>query len=125
MSAQVMQLCRTGTISRTVLDLERDLSSKEALRSELLQRGRITQARNYELKVDDLRNQLFEARSELSKSKDHGVTMQVLGILILFRVLMVLANLVCIHRVFEYFKHSAQQHGLSPSNITRIQDEFS
>ena len=93
----------TKTVMRVIADLEGEVAQKEKLHELMIKREWIGSARKHEKGLDEIRGRLVAARQELAKLQAPTVIMNGLGILIAFRLLLVIANLICIHRVVEYF----------------------
>ena len=100
---------RVQTLMQTVSDLESERAQKEVLRQELVGRQWLGAARKYEKGLDQIRQKLAAARESLASEKAPQVVMTNLGILISFRLLLVAANLVCLHRLVEYFSCDSER----------------
>jgi len=91
-------------LRQNIQQLESELSQKEQLRIRFLSRGRLTVAKNYEKGIDLVREKIINARQQLSAMETPQVVATGLGILISFRVLLVIINLICIHRIVEHLE---------------------
>lgn len=89
--------------AQMIKDLEVEQTQKDQLRLKFINREWIGAARNYDKDLVQVRQSLVEARKKLEQMESPDVTMSGLGILIIFRLLVVAANLICIHRVVELF----------------------
>jgi len=105
---------RVQTLTRTVTDLEGEIAQKQTLRQELLARGWLGAARRYEKGLDQIRQKLKEARATVEMTQAPQVVINSLGVLIAFRCLLVAANLICLHRLFEHFTDSAVRRRAVP-----------
>jgi hypothetical protein len=92
---------KVKTITQMIRDLESEQQQKEHLRGELLAKGWIGATRKYEKGIDQIRQKLENLREQSSLLEAPHVIMNSLGILIAFRLLIVLSNLICIHRLAE------------------------
>lgn len=99
---------KVETVKKNIDQLESELAQKEKLRNEFLNRGMLSMTRRYERAVDQTRNKLTVIRNELCSLQSPVVIAQNLRVLIAFRILLVIANLVAIHRMVELFKSSFQ-----------------
>ncbi|MBI2712765.1 MAG: hypothetical protein HYX41_07935 [Bdellovibrio sp.] len=88
-------------MAQAIDELEAERIQKEGLRNQLVQREWLGAARKYERGLDDIREKLNVARKEFSTLQAPQVVLNSLGILIAFRFLVVLANLICFHRLAE------------------------
>ena len=88
-------------LAQVVRDLEVERAQKEELRNQLVQKEWLGAARRYEKGLDEIRVKLAEARKELNSMPAPQVVLNSLGILIAFRLLVVVANLICFHRLAE------------------------
>lgn len=98
-------------LNQTLKQLETELIQKEQLRNEYLKRARLTMTRRYEKIVDQTREKLDATRKSLCSAQAPAVITQNLRIVILFRVLLVITNLVCIHRIVELAASKAEKGG--------------
>ncbi len=87
--------------SKTVLELESEQTQKESLRNKFLELGWLTAAKRYEKELDQVRGKLASARLLMDSMHKPEVILNNLGILLAFRFLVVVANLICIHRIIE------------------------
>ena len=92
---------KVRTLTQMIHDLESEQQQKEHLRGELLAKGWIGATRKYEKGIDQIRQKLESLREQTSTLEAPHVIMNSLGILIAFRLLIVLSNLICIHRLVE------------------------
>lgn len=92
---------KVEVLRQTLHQLETELKQKEQLRNEYFRRERLTMTRRYEKILDQTREKLNTVRQELCTAQAPAVIAQNLRIVIIFRVLLVIANLVCIHRIVE------------------------
>ena len=108
MSGKVMRSAihdstQTRTLMKVVADLEGEAAQKERLHEVMIKREWVGSARRHEKDLDLIREKLASSRQVLTTLQSPEVIMNGLGILIAFRLLLVIANLVSIHRVVEYF----------------------
>ncbi len=101
MKTAVGDTFKVQAMKQNLQQLESELSQKEELRNQFLNKGRLTVTRNYERGVDQIRNKIIAARRELSTMQSPQIIASGLSILISFRLLLVIANLICIHRIVE------------------------
>lgn len=94
---------QTRTLMKVIADLEGEEAQKERLHEVMIKREWIGSARRHEKDLDLIRERLASSRQTLTSLQSPDVIMNGLGILIAFRLLLVIANLVSIHRVVEYF----------------------
>lgn len=92
---------KVEALRQTLQQLETELQQKEQLRNEYFRRSRLTMTRRYEKLLDQTREKLNAIRQELCTAQAPTVIAQNLRIVIIFRVLLVIANLVCMHRIVE------------------------
>ena len=100
---------QTRTLMKVVNDLEGEEAQKERLHEVMIKREWVGSARRHERDLDLIREKLASARQTLASLQSPEVIMNGLGILIAFRFLLMVANLVSIHRVVEYFSSEATQ----------------
>lgn len=87
------------TVIRVIADLEGEEAQKERLHELMIKREWIGSARKHEKGLDEIRKRLVTAREELVMLQAPTVIMNGLGILIAFRLLVVIANLMYVgHR---------------------------
>ncbi len=87
--------------AQVIKDLEVEQEEKGQLRKTLVHREWIGATRRYDENLVQVRQRLAEARQKLELMEAPDVTMGGFGILVIFRLLVVAANLICIHRVVE------------------------
>lgn len=109
MSGKLMKTASSDTyrvqaLRQTLEHLESELSQKEQLRQALLSRSLLTTARRYEKGIDQIRAKRDRVQNEVAAERSPQVIATNLSILIVFRLLLVLGNLVSIHTILEYFK---------------------
>ncbi len=97
----VQNSVHTQSVASVVTDLEQEVAQKERLHEVMIKREWVGSARRYEKGLDTLRRRLSNSRQELGTLQAPEVVMSGLGILIAFRLLIAVANLICIHRVVE------------------------
>lgn len=100
---------QTRTLMKVVADLEGEEAQKERLHEVMIKREWVGSARRHEKELDLIREKLVAARQQLASLQSPDIIMNGLGILIAFRLLLVIANLVSIHRVVEYFSSDTVQ----------------
>ena len=100
------------SLKQTMQQLELELSQKQQLREELLRNRWLGAARRYERGMDQIRNRMTQVRQELNSLRSPVVIFNGLGILISFRLLLVITNLISVHRIVEYLENlSETQNG--------------
>lgn len=82
-------------------ELEGERTQKEALWKQFVERQWLGVARRYEKGIDEVREKLDSARRESSTLQAPNVILNSLGILIVFRFLILVANLICFHLLAE------------------------
>lgn len=99
------------TMTQSIRDLESELRQKEHLREKLMKHDWIGATRRSDKELTSLRLRLSEMRQILASSQSPHVVMNGLGILIAFRLLIVAANLICIHLVMEQIGCETRRKG--------------
>lgn len=89
------------SVKKQIEALEKERQQKESLQQQMIQRGWIGAARRYEKGLDELRLKLLKSQQEATALASPQVVLNSLGILLLFRFLIVVANLICVHRITE------------------------
>ncbi len=95
--------------SQTVEALEVELHQKEALQAQLVAKQWLGAARKYEKSIDELRARLATARQATTELDAPAVVLNDLVLMFVFRLLVVMANLVCFHRLAELISFNARQ----------------
>ena len=95
--------------AQMIRDLEAEQEEKGQLRKTLLSREWIGATRRYDKDLVQVRQRLAEARQKLEAMEAPDVAMGGLWILIIFRLLIVAGNLICIHRVVELISSETSQ----------------
>jgi hypothetical protein len=93
---------KAHAVEQVIQDLESERTQKEALRQEFINRRWLNMARRYEKGLDQIREKLAVARHEMAGMSAPKVIMNSLGILLTFRILVLIANLICFHRIAEF-----------------------
>ncbi len=96
-------ITQSQTSTDDVATLEVELRQKEALQSQYVANDWLREARKHEKGVDALRARLASARQAKAALRAPVVILNSLGILLAFRLLLVIANLICFHRLSEQF----------------------
>ena len=100
--------------AQMIKDLEVEQEEKGQLRKTLVSREWIGATRRYDQDLVQVRQRLKDARQKLETMEAPDVTMGGFGILVIFRLLVVAANLICIHRVVELIaSETAQKKSIS------------
>ena len=93
---------RTQAVAKMINELESERSQKVALRDEYLKNGWLTRTRKYDRGLDQIREKLMAAHQMSAGLQSPQVIASGLGVLLLFRFLTMLANLICVHRLVEF-----------------------
>lgn len=94
---------RVHITRQTLKQLESELIQKEQLRNQYLNKGWLGMTRRYEKGLDQLRRQIHATRQELATLQAPQIVLNSVSILIAFRLILVIANLICVHRIVEHF----------------------
>ena len=94
---------RVQSAMRIIHELEAERTQKEALREQYLSRGWLRMTRKYEKGLEQIREKLISAHQEMSTMQTPRVIVGSLVVLILFRLALLVGNLVCVHRIVEQF----------------------
>lgn len=92
-------------LAQTIEGLEQERTQKEALQNQLVHKEWLGAARKYEKGLDEVRMKLDAARKEYTSIQKPHAILNSLGILLAFRLLVVVANLICFHRLAEKFSN--------------------
>ena len=92
---------------QVIRELEAERNQKEALREQFLSRGWLHRTRNYERGLDQIREKLIAARQTMSSMDAPHVIANSLGVLIAFRLILLISNLICVHQIVEFFTREA------------------
>jgi hypothetical protein len=95
----VQEVIKVQSASRAIGALNIEITQKELLQKEYVNKGWLGAARRYEKGIDQVRRQLAIQRQSLTTLEVPGVTLNGLGILVAFRLLIVVANLIAVHRL--------------------------
>ena len=95
---------RVQALRQTLEQLDSELKQKEQLRGAFVLKHMLTTARRYEKGIDQIRAKRDKVQDELVAERSPQVIATNLSILIVFRLLLVIGNLVSIHTILEYFK---------------------
>lgn len=90
-----------------IQELEAERNQKEALREQFLSRGWLHRTRLYERGLDQIREKLIVARQAMSAMEAPHVIANSLGVLIAFRLILLISNLICVHQIVEFFTREA------------------
>ncbi len=99
--AASLDVSKVRLMEEVIEELEGERIQKEALQKQFVQREWLGAARKYDKGLDEIRSKLSEARRELAKMQAPQIILNGLGLLISFRFLVVVANLICFHRLAE------------------------
>jgi len=102
---------RVQALKQTLDRLESEIQQKEQLRQALLSKNLLTSARRYEKGLDQVRERRDEVQRDLISERSPQVISNNLKILIVFRLLLVLGNLVSIHTLMERFRRDSSLQG--------------
>ena len=95
---------KVQTSLQIIRELEAERDEKEALRQQFLSRGWLHRTRIYESGLDEIRGKLIQARQSIASMQAPHVIANSLGVLIAFRLVFLISNLICIHRLVELFE---------------------
>ncbi len=93
---------KTQSMLKMIQELESEKNQKEALRNEYLKKGWLSRTHQYERGIDQIREKLVAAHQMSASLHSREVIASGLGILLLFRLLTMLANFICVHRLAEF-----------------------
>ena len=97
----VQDVSQSQTAAKVIDELVKEQTQKEALQQQLVNKEWLGAARKYEKGLDEVREKLASARKEIANIQAPHVILNGLAILIAFRLLIVVANLICFHRLAE------------------------
>lgn len=115
--ASVQDTSQIQALQQIIQDLEVQKNQKEILRQGFVDRRWLNKARQYEKGIDQVREKLTQARHEMAAMPTPKIVMSSLSLLIAFRILMLVANLICFHRLAEYFSPTKQDEMASISGL--------
>lgn len=88
-------------VSAAIAQLEREESEKMRLREAMVQREWIGATRKYDQELKDVRRRHDLAVESLRQMDNPSVMFFDLGIMVIFRLLVVMSNIICFHRIVE------------------------
>jgi hypothetical protein len=112
---------KVQTLQKNLQQLEAELAQKEHLRNQFLNRGWLTLTRRYERGIDPIRNRIHSTRQEILSLQSPEMILNHSSILIAFRILLVLANLICIHRLAEQIRKKTSIFGQNSTSFQSLE----
>ena len=91
---------KVEAMTQVIEELEAQKVQKE-LRKEFLNKGWLKITHRYETGIDQIHESLITARKTMATLQAPNTIANAIGISIVFRFLIVIANLICIHRIME------------------------
>ena len=113
--------------SRAISDAEKAIEAKSAQRDYFMTNGWVTAARKTEAAIDLLRSKLETLRASALKSKPISATTHSTAAAVIFRLLLMVANILAAQRLGEIFRNFKSQVGiLEPEvKLSKMKPEIS